>query len=134
MGIAVFLGAVLSLRLGITVAIFEIAAGVIAGSYLGVRSTDWLVHFAEFGSLLLIFLAGSDIDFAFLQRSQALSQTEAARVVHPHLPILITIIDTQESIKGFLAVLDTMVTRGCLIALSDVDVIKYTHHSDEKTS
>jgi len=68
MGIAVFVAALLSLRLGITVAIFEIAAGAIAGNYLGVRSTDWLVHFAEFGSLLLIFLAGSDIDVAFLRR------------------------------------------------------------------
>lgn len=68
MGIAVLLAAVLSLRLAITVAIFEIAAGAIAGNYLGVRSTDWLVHFAELGSLLLIFLAGSDIDIAFLRR------------------------------------------------------------------
>jgi len=327
MGIAVLLAALLSLRLGITVAIFEIAAGAIAGNYLGVRSTDWLVHFAEFGSLLLIFLAGSDI--AFLQRrlkpvgaigsisflapllavllygltithwnrdqllliSIACSSTSVA-IVYPvlrdsgvlkvelgklllliaflpdflitvalfvfftsiglktlvvvallmiaivglrftsmrflkrygetssevklrfifkknnvslsqetsmkltgkakmlrihigeddelngeplyeaiikkaremdiagatayrgiegygahkrfhkqkllalsaDLPMLITIIDTEENIKRFLAVLDTMVTGGCLIALSDVDVIKYTHHSDEKTS
>jgi len=329
MGIAVLLAALLSLRLGITVAIFEIAAGAIAGNYLGVRSTDWLVHFAEFGSLLLIFLAGSDIDIAFLQRrlkpvgaigsisflapllavllygltithwnrdqllliSIACSSTSVA-IVYPvlrdsgvlkvelgklllliaflpdflitvalfvfftsiglktlvvvallmiaivglrftsmrflkrygetssevklrfifkknnvslsqetsmkltgkakmlrihigeddelngeplyeaiikkaremdiagatayrgiegygahkrfhkqkllalsaDLPMLITIIDTEENIKRFLAVLDTMVTGGCLIALSDVDVIKYTHHSDEKTS
>jgi PII-like signaling protein len=50
------------------------------------------------------------------------------------LPILVTIIDTEENIKRFLAVLDAMVTGGCLIALSEVDVIKYTHHSDEKIS
>ncbi len=68
MGLAVLVAALLSVRLGITVAILEIAAGAIAGNYLGVRPTEWLVHFAEFGSLLLIFLAGSDIDVAFLRR------------------------------------------------------------------
>jgi PII-like signaling protein len=48
------------------------------------------------------------------------------------LPILISIIDTEENIKKLLDVIDTMVTGGCLIALSDVDVIKYTQHSEEK--
>ncbi len=50
------------------------------------------------------------------------------------LPLLVTIIDTEESIRKLLAVLDTMVTGGCLVALSDVEVIKYTQHGEEKAT
>lgn len=42
------------------------------------------------------------------------------------LPIMISIIDTEEKIRGVLPVLDEMVDEG-LIALSDVEIIKYTH-------
>lgn len=42
------------------------------------------------------------------------------------LPIMITIIDSEEKIHGVLPILDEMVDEG-LIALSDVEIIKYTH-------
>ena len=42
------------------------------------------------------------------------------------LPIMLSIIDTEEKIRGVLPVLDEMVDEG-LIALSDVEIIKYTH-------
>ncbi|HHN64164.1 MAG TPA: DUF190 domain-containing protein [Nitrospirae bacterium] len=42
------------------------------------------------------------------------------------LPVLITVIDTEEKIKEILPVLDDMVQQG-IVVLSDVDVIKYTH-------
>lgn len=67
-GIFVLIAAIIGFRFGIAVSIFEIAAGIIAGNYLGVEVSEWLNKFAEFGSLLLIFLAGSDIDVAFLRR------------------------------------------------------------------
>jgi len=41
------------------------------------------------------------------------------------LPVLITVIDTEEKIKEILPVLDDMVQEG-IVVLSDVDVIKYT--------
>jgi uncharacterized protein len=41
-------------------------------------------------------------------------------------PILIQIIDTQENIQRLLPALDEMVSEG-LIAMSDVEVIKYVH-------
>ncbi|NOZ26052.1 MAG: DUF190 domain-containing protein [Nitrospirae bacterium] len=41
------------------------------------------------------------------------------------LPVLITVVDTEEKIKEILPVLDDMVQEGIVI-LSDVDVIKYT--------
>lgn len=41
-------------------------------------------------------------------------------------PILLTVVDTENKLKAFFAVLDRMVKQG-LVALSDVDVIKYSH-------
>ncbi len=62
MGALVLIAALLGYRFGIAVAIFEIAAGAIAGNLLGFQVSPWLQTFADFGSLLLIFIAGSDID------------------------------------------------------------------------
>ncbi len=42
------------------------------------------------------------------------------------MPVLITVIDTEETIRKVLPVLDDMVPEG-IVVLSDVDVIKYTH-------
>jgi PII-like signaling protein len=47
------------------------------------------------------------------------------------LPVMIAVIDTEEKIRRVLPVLDEMVDEG-LIALSDVEIIKYTHSTDEK--
>jgi PII-like signaling protein len=45
---------------------------------------------------------------------------------HGELPILITVIDTEENLKKVLPILDDMVKEGIVI-VSDVNVIKYTH-------
>jgi PII-like signaling protein len=47
-------------------------------------------------------------------------------------PIMITIVDEEEKINKMLAALDTMVSGGCLIALSEVTVVKYVEHGQEK--
>jgi len=41
-------------------------------------------------------------------------------------PILLSVVDTEEKLRAFFPVLDQMVQQG-LVALSDVDIIKYTH-------
>jgi PII-like signaling protein len=41
-------------------------------------------------------------------------------------PVLITVIDTEEKLRSYVPILDQMVQQG-LVALSDVDIIKYTH-------
>ncbi|GMT47614.1 hypothetical protein MNBD_NITROSPIRAE03-135 [hydrothermal vent metagenome] len=46
------------------------------------------------------------------------------------LPVLITVIDTEEKIKEILPVLDDMVQEG-IVVLSDVDIIKYITMGDE---
>lgn len=42
-------------------------------------------------------------------------------------PILVQIVDTEENIQKLLPELDEMVANGGLIAISDVEVIKYVH-------
>jgi PII-like signaling protein len=45
---------------------------------------------------------------------------------HGELPILITVMDTDEKIKKVIPILDELVGEG-IVVLSDVNVIKYTH-------
>jgi Kef-type K+ transport system membrane component KefB len=58
----------ISIRAGISVALIEIALGVVGGNFLGLTSTSWIDFLAGFGSLLLTFLAGAEIDPAALRK------------------------------------------------------------------
>jgi Kef-type K+ transport system membrane component KefB len=57
-----FVASVLSIRTGISVALLEIAMGVVAGNFLSFHTTDWINFLATFGAGLLTFLAGAEID------------------------------------------------------------------------
>lgn len=59
---AALLASIISIRLGISVALVEIFVGVIGGNYLGFHTTPWIDFLASFGSVLLTFLAGAEID------------------------------------------------------------------------
>lgn len=62
MGLA-FIASLVSIRLGISVALIEIIIGVLAGNFLGIhQSTDWINFLAMLGSGVLTFLAGAEID------------------------------------------------------------------------
>jgi hypothetical protein len=41
-------------------------------------------------------------------------------------PMMLSVVDTEEKLRAFFPILDSMVQQG-LVTLSDVDVIKYTH-------
>ncbi len=60
-GVLVFISSLISLRVGLSVAIIEILLGAIAGN-LGVQPDDWMLYLASFGGILLTFLAGTEID------------------------------------------------------------------------
>ena len=60
-GILVFISSLISLRVGLSVAIIEIIFGAIAGNF-GVQPDDWMLYLASFGGILLTFLAGTEID------------------------------------------------------------------------
>jgi Kef-type K+ transport system membrane component KefB len=62
-----FVASVLSIRTGISVALFEIAMGVVAGNFVGFHTTEWVNFLATFGAGLLTFLAGAEIDPASLR-------------------------------------------------------------------
>lgn len=47
-------------------------------------------------------------------------------------PIMISMVDQEEKINSMLAALETMVSGGCMIAVSDVTVVKYVEHGEEK--
>jgi Kef-type K+ transport system membrane component KefB len=57
-----------SIRIGISVALIEIAVGVVGGNFLGLHTTSWIDFLASFGAVLLTFLAGAEIDPASLRR------------------------------------------------------------------
>jgi Kef-type K+ transport system membrane component KefB len=59
----------ISIRLGLTVALMEIIVGVIAGNFLGLHSTPWTDIIGSFGIVLLSFLAGAEIDPESLRRN-----------------------------------------------------------------
>jgi PII-like signaling protein len=63
----------------------------------------------------------------------------AHRTLHRHKrlslssddPILVSVIDSPDHIDQLLAALDSMVSGGCLITISDVTVVKYAPHGEE---
>ncbi len=66
-GLLVFLGSLISVETGVSVALIEITLGVIGGNFLKVSSTPWLTFLAGFGGILLTFLAGAEVDVAILR-------------------------------------------------------------------
>jgi Kef-type K+ transport system membrane component KefB len=61
MGLA-FVAAVIAGRTGLAVALVEIVIGIFAGNLFDVKTTVWIDFLAGFGSGLLTFLAGAEID------------------------------------------------------------------------
>jgi Kef-type K+ transport system membrane component KefB len=55
-------------RLGLAAALVEILLGVLAGNLIGLRSNAWVDFIAGFGSIMLTFLAGAEIEPAVLRR------------------------------------------------------------------
>ena len=53
---------IISIRVGLSVALVEILVGVFGGNVLHVTPNDWINFLASFGSVLLTFLAGAEID------------------------------------------------------------------------
>jgi len=55
-------------RVGLAAALVEILLGVLAGNLIGLRSTAWVDFIAGFGSIMLTFLAGAEIEPTVLRR------------------------------------------------------------------
>lgn len=61
-GALILLASMISVEFGISVAIIEILAGVLAGNFLGLHTTPWIDFLAGFAGIVLTFLAGSEVD------------------------------------------------------------------------
>jgi len=67
-GFLILLASMISVELGLSVAIIEIGLGVIAGNFLGVATTPWIDFIASFAGIVLTFLAGAEVDPALLRQ------------------------------------------------------------------
>lgn len=62
------LASMVSVEVGVTVALVELTFGVVAGNAFDLQSQDWLTFVAAFGSIVLTFLAGMEVDPAYMRR------------------------------------------------------------------
>jgi Kef-type K+ transport system membrane component KefB len=59
----VVLASIISVELGLSVALIELGLGVVGGNLFNLDpNTDWLVFIASFASIVLTFLAGAEVD------------------------------------------------------------------------
>jgi Kef-type K+ transport system membrane component KefB len=62
------LASMVSVEVGVTVALVELTFGVVAGNAFNLESQDWLTFVAAFASIVLTFLAGMEVDPAYMRR------------------------------------------------------------------
>jgi Kef-type K+ transport system membrane component KefB len=67
MGILIFLASLISLRLGLSVAIVEMLLGAFLGNLGIIQSEAWMLYLATFGGVVLTFLAGTEIDLVLMR-------------------------------------------------------------------
>ncbi|HWP59853.1 MAG TPA: cation:proton antiporter [Candidatus Acidoferrales bacterium] len=58
----------LSLRVGVSVALVELIVGIAAGNAFHPEVTDWINFLASFGAVILTFLAGAELESRTLRR------------------------------------------------------------------
>jgi len=64
----VLLASMLSVELGVTVALIELTLGVVVGNVFHLTSAGWLNFIAAFASIVLTFLAGMEVDPVYMRR------------------------------------------------------------------
>jgi Kef-type K+ transport system membrane component KefB len=66
--VVVLAASMLSVELGVTVALLELSLGVVVGNVFDLSSQQWLDFVASFASIVLTFLAGMEVDPAYMRR------------------------------------------------------------------
>jgi Kef-type K+ transport system membrane component KefB len=64
----VLVASVVSIELGVTVALVELTLGVATGTLFHLETQEWLDFIAQFASIVLTFLAGMEVDPAYMRR------------------------------------------------------------------
>src|SRR5207342_1584501 len=65
---AVLLASMVSVELGISVALIELGLGVVLGNALDIDVPSWLSFIGSFAGIVLTFLAGAEVDVPQLRR------------------------------------------------------------------
>jgi Kef-type K+ transport system membrane component KefB len=63
----VLVASIVSVELGVTVALIELALGVVAGNAFHLHTQEWLDFIAKFASIVLTFLAGMEVDPVYMR-------------------------------------------------------------------
>jgi Kef-type K+ transport system membrane component KefB len=64
----VVVASMMSVELGVTVALLELTLGVVVGSVFDLDTAEWLEFIAKFASIVLTFLAGMEVDPDYMRR------------------------------------------------------------------
>ena len=64
----VLVASMISVELGVTVALIELTLGVVVGNVFDLTTAEWLDFIAKFASIVLTFLAGMEVDPAYMRR------------------------------------------------------------------
>lgn len=62
LALSIILAGNISVKLKLSVAVVELAIGILAANFLGIGSTPWLDYIAKFVDIILVFLLGTEID------------------------------------------------------------------------
>jgi Kef-type K+ transport system membrane component KefB len=80
----VLVASIASVELGVTVALLELALGIVVGNAFELRSQEWLDFIAAFASIVLTFLAGMEVDTDYMRdRARATVGLGVASFVGP---------------------------------------------------
>lgn len=67
LAVVVVVASMLSVELGVAVALVELGLGVVVGNVFALHSQEWLDFIATFGSIVLTFLAGLEVEPAYFR-------------------------------------------------------------------
>ena len=78
---SVLVASVVSVELGVTVALLELTFGVVAGNAFHLQSQEWLDFIASFASIVLTFLAGMEVDPDYMRDRGDVDRRDRGRVL-----------------------------------------------------
>ncbi|HEY3070020.1 MAG TPA: cation:proton antiporter [Gaiellaceae bacterium] len=64
----IVVASMVSVELGVTVALIELTLGILVGNVFDLGSAEWLDFVAKFASIVLTFLAGMEVDPTYMRR------------------------------------------------------------------
>jgi Kef-type K+ transport system membrane component KefB len=68
LAVVVVVASMVSVELGVTVALLELTLGVVVGNVFDLGGAEWLDFIAKFASIVLTFLAGMEVDPDYMRR------------------------------------------------------------------